>query len=145
MASLSQESIDEFRTRTAIEAALNQLDASWVVLVDLRIDGPTDATAADYVALHPQRGIALIDVILSRTGDPAARLRKFLQDEGFFARFPGRLPIVRLVLKPIEAASFGRRVYAAFAAAPPLSIADPAWLDAMTRLLVPSAPSTGQP
>jgi len=144
MASLSQESIDEFRTRTAIEAALNQLDASWAVLVDLRINGPTDATAADYVALHPRRGIALVDVILSRTGDPAGRLRKFLQDEGFFARFPGRLPIVRLVLKPIEAASFGRRVHAAFAAVPPLGIADPAWLTAVNSLLVPNAPSAGR-
>lgn len=145
MVSLSQESIDEFRARTALETALSQLDASWLILVDLRINGPTDATAADYVALHPRRGIALIDVILSRTGDPAQRLRKFLDAEGFSAQFPGTLPIVRLVLRPTEATTFGRRVHAAFADVPPITIADPSWMAVVNDLLVPADPSAPRP
>jgi hypothetical protein len=145
MVSLSQESIDEFRARTALETALGQLDSSWLILVDLRINGPTDATAADYVALHPRRGIALIDVILSRTGDPAQRLRDFLDGERFPARFPGTLPIVRLVLRPTEATMFGRRVHGAFAAAPPITIADAGWVAAVNDLLVPADPSASRP
>ena len=145
MAALSQESIDEFRARTALETALSQLDSSWLILVDLRINGPTDATAADYVAIHPGRGIALIDVILSRTGDPAQRLRKFLDDERFSARFPGTLPIVRLVLKPTEAATFGRRVHNAFTEVPPITVADPNWVAEINSLLVPTAPSAARP
>jgi hypothetical protein len=145
MVSLSQESIDEFRARTALETALGQLDSSWLILVDLRINGPTDATAADYVALHPRRGIALIDVILSRTGDPAQRLRDFLDGERFPARFPGTLPIVRLVLRPTEATMFGRRVHGAFAAAPPITIADAGWVAAVNDLLVPADPSAPRP
>jgi hypothetical protein len=145
MVSLSQESIDEFRARTALETALSQLDASWLILVDLRINGPTDATAADYVALHPRRGIALIDVILSRTGDPAQRLRKFLDAERFSAQFPGTLPVVRLVLRPTEATTFARRVHAAFAAVPPITIADPSWVTVVNDLLVPGDPSAPRP
>jgi hypothetical protein len=145
MVTLSQESIDEYRTRTALEGALSQLDSSWLILVDLRINGPSDPTAADYVALHPHRGIVLIDVILSRTGDPAQRLRQFLENEGFSAQFPGRLPIVRLVLKPTDPASFGRRVQAAFAQVPPISIANPNWVAAVNSLLVPTAPVAGRP
>lgn len=129
----------------ALEIAFHQLDHDWLILVDLRINGRSDATAADYVALHPHCGIALIDVILSRTGDPAQRLREFLESEGFSAQFPGTLPIVRLVLHPTNIASFRQRLDAAFAAVPPITIAEPNWAVAINDLLVPTAPSIPQP
>src|SRR5258708_6627950 len=127
MVNLSQESIDEFRVRTALESSLIQLDPSWLILGDLRIDGPNDAPVADYVALHARYGIALIDVRRNRAGDPEQRLRKFLDDRAFSARFPGTLPIVQLVLKPTDAASFERQLRTAFAQVAPLGIADSHW------------------
>src|SRR5471030_1339348 len=100
MVNLSQESIEEFRVRMALESALIQLDPRWLIFGDLRVNGPNDAAVADYVALHPRHGVALIDVLANRTGDPEKLLLKFLSDHAFSARFPGILPIVRLVLKP---------------------------------------------
>lgn len=138
------EPISEHRARMALEGAFGQLDQGWLILVDLRLNGPADATDADYVLLHPGCGIALIDVILSRTGDPARRLREFLENEGFSQEFPGTLPIVRLVLKPTETTSFRRRLDSAFAEGPPIAIANPDWVAALNDLLVPAAPSAPQ-
>ena len=139
------EPISEHRARMALENAFGQLDQGWLILVDLRLNGPADATDADYVILHPDYGIALIDVILSRTGDPPRRLREFLEGEGFFAQFPGTLPVVRLVLKPTDTISFRRRLDAAFAEAAPIAITDPNWVAALNGLLVPAALSAPQP
>jgi hypothetical protein len=133
------EPISEHRARMALEGVFGQLDHGWLILVDLRLDGPADATDADYVLLHPDCGIALIDVILSRTGDPAGHLREFLENEGFFEQFPGTLPIVRLVLKPTETVSFRRRLDTAFTEDAPIAIANPDWVAAINDLLVPTA------
>ena len=141
MARRSGESVKAFRVRTALENVLVQLDPSWIILADLRINGPEDPTAADYLMLHSRFGIALIDIILARMGDPAERLRECLVEQGFFQQFPGTFPIVRLVLHPDAAASFSQDLHAAFEGLPPVTIADPNWVQAISNLLAPTAPS----
>ncbi len=145
MVNLPQDSIDEFRVRTALESVLIQLDPSWLILGDLRINGPT--AIADYIALHPRRGIALIDVQPKHNAVAAAEqwLRKFLSDRGFPARFPGTLPIVRLVLKPTDAASVEQQLCAAFAQIATITIADPNWVAAINGLLAPIAAASTRP
>jgi hypothetical protein len=141
MARRSGESVEALRVRTALENVLVQLDPSWIILADLRINGPEDPTAADYLMLHSRFGIALIDIILARMGDPAERLRECLVEQGFFQQFPGTFPIVRLVLHPDAAASFSQDLHAAFEGLPPVTIADPNWVPAISNLLAPTAAS----
>lgn len=145
MVNLSQDSIDEFRVRTALESALIQLDASWLILGDLRLGGPHDAPLADYAVLHPRHGVALIDVVHRRLGEPEQRLRKFLREQTFSARFPGTLPIVRLVLPPCDAAALERQLRAAFAQVAPLTIVDPDWVAAINSVLAPTALASTRP
>src|SRR5258708_34099022 len=88
--------IVEREPQTALEVGLARLDESWSILADLQI-GPKVEIAAEYVALHPARGIALIDLASSNTrNDPTDYLRRLLDRQNFTARFPGRLPVVRL-------------------------------------------------
>jgi hypothetical protein len=145
MVNLSQDSIDEFRVRTALESALIQLDASWLILGDLRLDGPNEAAVADYAVLHPRQGVALIDVVNRRTGEPEHRLRRFLNDRAFGARFPGALPIVRLVVTQCDPATLERQLRAAFGQVAPIGIADPDWVAAINALLAPAAAPTTRP
>jgi hypothetical protein len=145
MVNLSQESIEEFRARTALESALIQLDPRWLILADLRIDGLNDAAVADYAALHPRHGVALIDVQPDRDRDSEPRLRKFLGDRAFPALFPGHLPFVRLVVKPTDAASLERQLRAAFAQVAPITVADPDWVAAINAMLAPMAAVSTRP
>jgi hypothetical protein len=145
MVNLSQDSIDEFRVRTALESALIQLDASWLILGDLRLDGPNQAAVADYAVLNPRHGVALIDVVQRRTGEPEQRLRKFLSERAFGTRFPGALPIVRLVVTQCDPTSLERQLRAAFGQAPPIGIADPDWVAAINALLAPAVAPTTHP
>jgi hypothetical protein len=146
MVNLSQDSIDEFRVRTALESALIQLDASWLILSDLRIDGPGDPAVADYAVIHSRYGIALIDVTQNRRrGKPDQQLRRFLNDRSFTSRFPGALPIVRLVLAPCDAEALERQLRDAFAAAAPIAIGDADWVAAIHALLAPSTTANTRP
>jgi hypothetical protein len=123
--------------QNAVAASLSQLDAGWHILVDLRIPGSGDVVAADYMIMHAQIGVALVDLMLARTDDLPQRLCKLMDDEGFSARFPGVLPIVRLVLQSTDT-WLGDELEAAFAQAAPLTIANPRWVYALRELLVPT-------
>src|SRR5258708_22043501 len=123
--------------QNAVADSLSQLDAGWHILVDLRISGSSDVVAADYMIMHAQIGVALVDLMLARTDDLPQRLCKLMDDEGFSARFPGVLPIVRLVLQSTDT-WLGDELEAAFAQAAPLTIANPRWVYALRELLVPT-------
>src|SRR5713226_4570374 len=108
MVSFAQKPVVEREAQTALEAALTRLDESWSILANLQI-GPKDEIAAEYVALHPARGIALIDLASSTRNDPTDRLRRLL-NRYFTARFPGVLPVVRLVAEATDAAMIADRL-----------------------------------
>ncbi len=115
--------------RTALEAALLDLDGGWTVLADIRLG----AAAADYLVPHARRGIALVDPA-ARPDDPVAAARAFLESEAFFRFFPGDLPIVHVALAPDGARELERRLDDALATLPPLTIADAEWPDAVAAL-----------
>src|SRR5438045_3034728 len=111
------------RARAALEGALSRLDPQWAILAELRIDGPGDDIAADYVAIHAAYGIALINAGADG-GDQTERLRDLLERQKFATLFPGNLPIVDLTIRPADAALVGRRIDAAFAKVPRLTVRD---------------------
>jgi hypothetical protein len=123
------------RLQNAVADSLGELDAGWHVLVDLRISGSGDVVGADYVIIHAQAGVALIDLMLARTDDAPERLRRLMDDSGFSAQFPGALPIVYLVLHTADT-WLGDELEAAFADAAPLTVANPQWIYALRDLLV---------
>jgi hypothetical protein len=129
--------------QTAIETALLALDPDWMALADLLIgDGP-DGISADYVLMHPQRGVALIDVAPGHGEDAVAGFRNFLENEDFAQFFPGYLPIVGLLMRPEDAPQLAARLDAALASLPPLGIVEPDWAEMVNTLLIASeAPSS---
>jgi hypothetical protein len=121
--------------QNAVADSLNELDAGWHVLVDLHISGSSDIVCANYVFMHAQVGVALIDLMLPRADDSPERLRRLMDDTGFSARFPEALPIVGLVLHTADT-WLGDELEAAFADAAPLTVANPQWAYALRDLLV---------
>jgi hypothetical protein len=144
---MSQTWMEGFQTRAraALEAALSRLDPQWVILAELRIDGPGDDVAADYVAIHPAHGVALVDVGAAKAGDQIERLRALLDGQKFATIFPGNLPIVHLAVRPADAALIGRRLDAAFAKAPQLTLRNADWAAAVQDLLVPIDATAPEP
>src|SRR5260221_1784572 len=135
MLSFAQKSVVEREPQTAFEVALTGLDESWLILAGLQI-GPKDEIAADYVALHPARGIALIDLASNTRNDPTDYLRRLLNRQNFTARFPGVLPVVRLVAEAADAATIADRLEAVFAEAPAITIAKSGWVNAASDILI---------
>jgi surface antigen len=121
--------------RDALEAALAGLDLSWSVLGGLAFGGPPDEVTVDFIALHPQRGVALIDAAPGGSRESVPRFGALLQSHRFSARFPGTMPIVHLSLTAAAAAEIDVQLDTAFARAPALTIRDPRWVPALAELL----------
>src|SRR5260221_11264754 len=139
MLSFAQKSVVEREPQTAFEVALTGLGESWLILAGLQM-GPKDGIAADYVAPHSARGIALIDLASNTRNDPRDRLRRLLSDSQYFTvHYPGVLPVVRLAVEATAAATIADRLEAAFSEAPPITLAKGAGATAVTyRLTAPA-------
>jgi hypothetical protein len=135
--------------RALLEAALLELGPDWIILADVRIDIPPGSFATDYLLIHPDRGIAVLDRAARRpaASRSVASFRSFLRERGFDAFHPGYLPIVQLDAGVPDSLALGHRIAAVFAAAPPLTINDRDWGEAVGTVLTephrdraPSAP-----
>jgi hypothetical protein len=124
--------------RFALEAAFLALEPGWTIRAGLRLGEPPAQAAADYLLLHPRKGIALVDVGAG-CGEVCAALQHFLERDGFASFFPGMLPIVHVAAAAASPTALAERLDAAFAAAPGLTIAEPDWAAAL-RLLVAAEP-----
>jgi len=113
-----------------LEATLARLPAQWTILVERRIGGE-DGPYVRFVLLHPNIGVALVD--LAPVDLTAARnaLCAVLTQAGM-----SQLPIVRVTIAESEIDSVGHRLASAFAAAPPLAVADIHWRDMVVGLLL---------
>jgi len=89
-----------------------------------------------YVLFHGGRGIALLDFAPAHPGRGIKPLKAFLAEVGFTARYPGTLPVVAVAISPETILDVGTLIAEAFAAAPPCTIKDARWCDAVNRLLM---------
>lgn len=94
----------------------------------------------DLALLHPDRGIALVDLAPRATFHAAASLRQILDAAQLEARYPGQLPVVYHRLAPEEVPLVPRLLEAAFATEPPLTVANTAWMASVRTLLLTGPP-----
>ena len=94
-----------------------------------------------HVLLHPEIGVALIDIAPGEAvgAEPAFRAR--LESARFAAIFPGELPIVHLQLQPEELSSLDTLLPNAFATLPRLSLpGGDGWVSVVRRALATRQP-----
>jgi len=111
-----------------LEAALASLDKPWTILRAKEAE-TGGRTGAAFIGLHPEKGIALIDLEPARPSHAVAGLRVALiraQNAGFTVREP---PIVPVVLSRDEISSLAARLDAAFAELPRCAIQNRDWPD----------------
>lgn len=113
---------------------------AWSILTKPPLPGAPPATVA-YAALHPARGIALLDTSPAPVPDAIARLRVGLSGIPFSAIYDGHLPIIYRQISAADLATLAADLDKAFAAEPPISLtappgADPAtWVGLAHRVL----------
>ena len=120
------------RPLSRLAATLARLPDAWLLLLGRRIG----ATPVDAVLVHPDIGIALIDVGPRPPDAAHAALRAWFYLEEFDFRFPGELPTVALSIAQEAIEAIGAALAAAFDAAPLLSIEDPDWAGGRARVAV---------
>lgn len=133
-----------------LEATLASLPDDWTLLPRRRIGG-ADGPEIGFVLLHPEIGIALVDLLPARPDDGIEPLRDLIAADHAIAD-DDVLPVVAVALKPNEIADVGDRLAAAFDAAPVCDVADPAWprraidllLDAEDAAMSPLPPRQDQ-
>jgi hypothetical protein len=110
-----------------LEVALANLGKPWTVLRERETGSNGRALGVAFVGLHPEKGIALIDVEPARPSHAAAGLRVALiraQNAGFTVREP---PIAPVVLSRGEIPNFMARIDEAFAEMPRCAIRNRDW------------------
>jgi hypothetical protein len=124
------------RVTRKLEAVLAELPASWRVLRNRR------ATAADgppwvkYIALHSEKGIALIDLLPNNPHAAIAPLDEFLGRTGYDAFSRGDPPIVAIALAERDIAAISDHLADAFADMRPCGIKNANWPEAVIELLM---------
>lgn len=123
------------RSFDRLTTALIALPAPWRVLRNRR------ATAADgppwvkYIALHPDKGIALVDLVPADPSTAIGPLDEFLARTGFTAFSQGDPPIIAVSLTEREIPELATRIDDAFAQAPECGIRNIDWTEAVIALL----------
>jgi hypothetical protein len=99
------------------------------------------ALLVPYVLLHPEIGVALIDIAPAAAAGAEAAFRDRLESARFGAIFPGQLPVVHLQLHPEELGSLGTLLPQAFATLPPLRLpGGDGWVSVVRRALASRGP-----
>ena len=128
------------RAADALESALSELPAPWRVLRNRLVNSSDGPPWVKFIALHPAKGVALIDLPPGRPDLAIAPLDEFLARTGYAAFARGDPPIIALVADEPDAAAIGNRLEAAFDAAPRCGIENANWTEALIELLM-STPS----
>jgi hypothetical protein len=124
------------------EPSLPSLLPGWrsVARAVIRVAG--EEGSLDLVALHPERGVALIAFLdEGETASPEeaqSAFRAWLDDQGFRRLFPGELAIAALLVPRLASgAELAKRLDRAFAATPKPGV-PVGWIDWLADHLVPS-------
>ena len=116
-----------------LREALTALPKPWVVLASRHRSGAEGPPWVRYIALHPMKGIALVDV--DPTDMAVAPLEDFFEHTGLTALRPGGLPIVAVTLSMDGAKTVVESVEAAFAGSS-CELLNPNWCEAVVELLL---------
>ncbi|MGH6982824.1 MAG: hypothetical protein ACREEI_01170 [Stellaceae bacterium] len=117
------------RLRTALAA----LTEPWIVLATRRASGTDGPPWVRYVVLHPDKGIALVDI--DDAGPAIAPLDDFLWHTGFAALQDGALCIVAVMITAKTSDTVVDEINAAFGGSP-CGLANPNWCEAVVDLLL---------
>src|SRR5215469_9118664 len=123
----------ERRLVAQLREALATLPSPWIVLANRRASGADGPPWVRFLALHPAKGIALVDTAAAEAA--LAPLEDFLARTGFPALQPGALPIVPVAIGPSEIGAIADIVDSAFPQGQP-AIGNPNWCDAVVELLI---------
>lgn len=116
-----------------LRAALAALAEPWIVLATRRASGADGPPWVRYVALHPDKGIALVD---TDDAEPAiAPLDDFLWHTGFAALQDDALCIVAVTITAKTSDTIVDQINAAFGGSP-CGLANPNWCEAIVDLLL---------
>lgn len=116
---------------------LESLGRDWTVIKGCRLR-PADRGSAPTVLIHPERGIAVVDVPPSETPDAVEAVRERLGAARFDGIFAGHLPVVAVRSRagPRQTPALSKLLDDAFAASPPLSLpGGDAWAGVAMRAL----------
>ena len=123
------------RALDRIDTALRSLRPPWKVLRETGIAADRSRLGAAFVALHPERGIALVDLAPARPDAATTWVRVTLLRAGggvFTVREP---PIMSVTLSPEEIPDCVSRIEACFAGLPPCALPDKDWPDVAVATL----------
>lgn len=123
----------ERRVAAQLREALAGLPAPWVVLANRRASGADGPPWVRFLALHPEKGIALVDTEAAEAA--VAPLEDFLARTGFPALQAGSMPIVPVAVGAGEVAVVGDLLDAAFGQAHP-ALGNQSWCEAVVELLL---------
>ncbi len=120
--------------------AVERLGPRWLVLRDVALArgavGTSLPSRVGIVLLHPERGIALVDLGSESTPHVVECVRRALAIARFEVIFAGRLPIVHLRLSQEDIACLAEAIDAAFGGEPPLELwGGHAWAGLAKRVL----------
>lgn len=128
------------RALNALGTVLGTLPAPWRVLRDASPSGEGAGLGVRFMALHPNFGIALVDLAPARPKAALAPLRALLT-RGNGAIFTTREPpIASVLLARDELPLAAARVEASLAELPPSGIANPTWPEIAIALVTASYP-----
>ena len=132
----------------ALVRAVAAIRQGWIVLRGCELaGGDGDARArVDYALLHPDVGIALLDVLPGATTPDAPDLLRRSLDAGAFPEmFGGYPPIVHLRVRSSSFPELGSLLAKEFARLRPLALAPrKAWVGSAQRVLTAEPPLCGQ-
>lgn len=119
------------------------LPPGWLCLQDCNLSGQLNQpVVVPFVLMHPDTGIALIDVAPASNPEAETILRRRLETARFESIFPGFLPVLYLRLDRADLPSTETILRDAFAALPPLSVpGGDGWVSMVRRALLPRDPS----
>src|SRR5579862_1392534 len=116
--------------------AVTKLPAGWQVLRNRRLRSVDGPPWVKFIALHPEKGIALIDFLPAIPEAAIPPLDEFLARTGFGAFAAGDPPIVAVALGESDIEAIGDHLADAFDAAPPCGITNADWTEAVIELLL---------
>jgi hypothetical protein len=118
-----------------------ELDAGWQIIHHCAVRAAGESRAIDFVLLHRDYGLALLEVARPGPGEDTARavaaMRTMLEEIGFARRYPGHLAIVARRIAPDAVSDLAAFLAVRFAAVPVSAVADPTWPDWLMQRLAP--------